>query len=127
MGSFHHRFNTELEEFAGPNTDSADFAVFLVRFAEGTSLGHPPKRQVSLFLPLSDPLTSLIYPPMFFPCPPLSDSAPLNFCHSSAPIRFDTFQLSPTGADVWVIIVCFQTRCRHRIGSKQNTLLMHLL
>ncbi|GFV97984.1 hypothetical protein TNCV_5070241 [Trichonephila clavipes] len=47
MGSFHHRFPTESGEFAGPNTDSADFAVFLVRFAEGTSLGLPQK--INLF------------------------------------------------------------------------------
>ncbi|GFV55790.1 transposable element Tc1 transposase [Trichonephila clavipes] len=47
MGSFHHRFPTESGEFAGPNTNSADFAVFLVRFVEGTSLGLPQK--TSLF------------------------------------------------------------------------------
>ncbi|GFT98472.1 uncharacterized protein TNCV_3951461 [Trichonephila clavipes] len=46
MGSFHHRFPTESGEFA-PNTDSADFAVFLARFAEDTSLGLPQK--ISLF------------------------------------------------------------------------------
>ncbi|GFT23997.1 hypothetical protein TNCV_2062801 [Trichonephila clavipes] len=45
----------------------------------------------------SDPLTSLIYPQMFFPFPPLSDSALLICCHSTSPIRFDTFQLKPHG------------------------------
>ncbi|GFT23996.1 hypothetical protein TNCV_2062802 [Trichonephila clavipes] len=34
---------------------------------------------------------------MFFPFPPLSDSALLICCHSTSPIRFDTFQLKPHG------------------------------
>ncbi|GFW11092.1 hypothetical protein TNCV_4783021 [Trichonephila clavipes] len=187
MGSFHQRFPTESCKFAGPNTDSADFAVFLVRFAEGTSLGLPKKNQslrgrsfttalskinsyrfegltpepsktqsfmavrgfntapsktpspygcrgfntapsetpsLSFF---SDPLTSLIYPQMFFPFPPLSDSALLNFCHSSAPIRFDTFQLKPHGRR------CLGTHCVSRraavtgSGANKNTLLKRLL
>ncbi|GFT14901.1 hypothetical protein TNCV_3483511 [Trichonephila clavipes] len=70
---------------------------------------HPrpaPLSLVSSFF--SDPLTSLIYPQMFFPFPPLSDSTLLNFCHSSAPIRFDTFQLKPHGRR------CLGTHCVSR-------------
>ncbi|GFY27832.1 uncharacterized protein TNCV_242971 [Trichonephila clavipes] len=91
--------------------------------AGGFNTKHPPKRQV--FLP--DPLPSLIYPQMFFPFPLLSDSALLNCFHSADPIGSDAFHVKSTDADVWVHIVCFQTRCRHRNESKQNTLLMRLL
>ncbi|GFY28722.1 hypothetical protein TNCV_3440891 [Trichonephila clavipes] len=42
---------------------------------------------------------------MFFPFPPLSDSALLNCCHSTAPIRSDTFQLKPHGRR------CLGTHC----------------
>ncbi|GFT49540.1 transposable element Tcb2 transposase [Trichonephila clavipes] len=78
-----------------------------VSIAAGASTQHPPKTK-SLFFFFSDPLTSLIYPQMFFPFPPLSESALLNFCHSSAPIRFDTFQIKPHGCR------CLGTHCVSR-------------
>ncbi|GFX17221.1 hypothetical protein TNCV_2857441 [Trichonephila clavipes] len=63
---------------------------------------------------------------MFFPFQPLSDSALLNFCHSSVPIRFDTFQLKPHGRRC-LVAWCrieekgFQLRCcRSHLTEVQN-------
>ncbi|GFX69140.1 hypothetical protein TNCV_3563161 [Trichonephila clavipes] len=47
MGSFNPSSPPSRESLLAPNPDSADFAVFLVRFAEGTSSGLPQK--ISLF------------------------------------------------------------------------------
>ncbi|GFW05087.1 hypothetical protein TNCV_598811 [Trichonephila clavipes] len=57
-------------------------------------LPHSTFQNAKSFL-VSDPLTPLICPQMFFPCLSLSDLVLLNCCHSTAPIRSNTFQLNP--------------------------------
>ncbi|GFV85042.1 nuclease HARBI1 [Trichonephila clavipes] len=182
MGSFHYRFPTESGEFAGPNTDSADFAVLLVRFAEGTSLGLPQK--ISLFAggvsqplslkklvllrgahtstlqntifyccqgfntapsktpsPLSDFLTSLIYP---LSSHLIRSHYPLMFCPFSAPIGLGSFELlslsrshqfqripdhaprAPMSGYTLCVSRSAVVTGSCRIGSKQNTSLKRL-
>ncbi|GFW63164.1 transposable element Tcb1 transposase [Trichonephila clavipes] len=60
---------------------------------------------------------------MFFPFPPLSDSALLTCCHSTTPMRFDTFQLKPLRAPMSGVARTIQRRLQQSGLSARRPLL----